>query len=282
MSFSAEWLALREPVDHASRNAEIAARVAAHFAGQRLTRVVDLGCGTGSNLRATFSLLAARQEWLLVDYDPLLLVAARTQLMEWADRARPDDGYIQLVKDGRDLTVRFAKADLTRDMDKVLSGAPDLVTASALFDLISEEWMTEFARQVRAVSASFYTVLTYNGQDSFAPPHAQDAAVIRAFSAHQKSDKGFGPAAGPDGAAALKRAFDAVGYTVSEGDSPWRIGPQGADLATQLLQGIVSAVSETGTLSEDALGQWLTHRLMSVYRPDAMLLTGHTDTFATP
>ena len=42
----------------------------AHFGGRRPIRVVDLGCGTGSNLRATAPLLGAEQHWTLVDYDP--------------------------------------------------------------------------------------------------------------------------------------------------------------------------------------------------------------------
>jgi hypothetical protein len=51
--FSAQWLDLREPVDHRSRNVELGRRLARHFEGWRPITVVDLGCGTGSNLRAT-------------------------------------------------------------------------------------------------------------------------------------------------------------------------------------------------------------------------------------
>ena len=77
MSFSPEWLALREPVDHRSISQPLRAKVAARLAGAAPVNVMDLGCGSGSNLRAladslrqfqgvkTKDLLAARHEKLL-------------------------------------------------------------------------------------------------------------------------------------------------------------------------------------------------------------------------
>ena len=56
-AFPADWLDLREPVDHRSRNQALAQALARHFDGWRPLTVVDLGCGTGSNLRATAPLL---------------------------------------------------------------------------------------------------------------------------------------------------------------------------------------------------------------------------------
>ncbi|MGL4239783.1 MAG: SAM-dependent methyltransferase, partial [Beijerinckiaceae bacterium] len=73
MSFSAEWLALREPCDHASVTPEVRAALSARFSGQATIRVVDLGCGAGSNLRGTFAALGREQRWTLVDYDRGLL-----------------------------------------------------------------------------------------------------------------------------------------------------------------------------------------------------------------
>ena len=46
MGFSADWLALREPADHAARDGDLLA-AAAQVAG---AVIVDLGCGTGSTL----------------------------------------------------------------------------------------------------------------------------------------------------------------------------------------------------------------------------------------
>ena len=83
--FDPAWLSLREPVDHRSRNAALLEAVAARFAGRDAIAVVDLGCGTGSNLRALAASLPRRQSWRLVDRDPALLGAARERLAAWAD-----------------------------------------------------------------------------------------------------------------------------------------------------------------------------------------------------
>src|SRR4051812_49734447 len=83
--FSAEWLALREPADHHARNRALVAELRSVFAGRDTAAIIDLGCGTGSNLRALAASLPRRQSWRLVDRDPALLGAARERLSAWAD-----------------------------------------------------------------------------------------------------------------------------------------------------------------------------------------------------
>ena len=52
MSFSAEWLALREPYDTRARNAAVLDAVVSSLSALPSSRIVDLACGTGSTLRA--------------------------------------------------------------------------------------------------------------------------------------------------------------------------------------------------------------------------------------
>ena len=79
MSFSAQWLALREPYDQAARNETVLDAVRKAFAGHAAVRVCDLGCGTGSTMRAVAPLLPARQDWRLLDNDAALLEAGISQ-----------------------------------------------------------------------------------------------------------------------------------------------------------------------------------------------------------
>jgi ubiquinone/menaquinone biosynthesis C-methylase UbiE len=115
MSFSAEWLALREPCDHAALNPEIRAALSARFANTEAISIVDLGAGAGSNLRGAFAALPVRQHWTLVDYDPKLLKAARERLKVWADTSVDAGETLRFQKAGKDLTVAFCQADLAKD-----------------------------------------------------------------------------------------------------------------------------------------------------------------------
>lgn len=237
--------------------------------------VTDLGCGTGSNIRATYALLGAEQHWTLVDYDPALLAAARDLLGAWADRATPIGDKIELVKSGKTLVVSFRQADLTQDLETAIGAKPDLVTASALFDLCSVEFIDRFAAAVARRHATFYTVLSYNGIQRWTPKHRADDAMTKAFHAHQVTDKGFGASSGPGCPAALKAAFERNGYRVAEGDSPWLLGRMDQPLIDALAPGFAGAVRETEMVDDATVDDWL-----ALKRHGAEV--GHTDTLAFP
>jgi SAM-dependent methyltransferase len=273
--FDATWLDLREPADHRSRSEELARLLARDLGRRRQISVLDLGCGTGSNLRATAPLLGEEQSWMLVDHDAQLLQAALARLTQWARHSERRDNQLVLHKDGKCISVRLLRADLAHDLDRVFATGPDLVTASALFDLASPDFISEIASEVVRSKAAFYTVLTYNGQQRWTPKHEADAAMASAFRAHQVRDKGFGEAAGPMAPALLSAAFDAAGYSVSEGDSAWRLEAGDETLIAELVPGFAHAVGETGLVPEAKVAAWL-----KVARTGA--LVGHTDTLALP
>lgn len=273
--FSPEWLALREPIDHRSRNGGLASSLSARFQQRSAVEVVDLGCGTGSNLRATAGLLPDTQSWTLVDLDERLLAAARQALMGWADTSKADGERLVLVKGSRQIAVHFRQADLNAGLDAALGGRPDLVTASALFDLCSPTFIKAFAREVAQRRAVFYTVLTYNGIQRWTPRQPSDSAMIAAFHAHQMTEKGFGPSAGPTAPAHLADAFRVSGYNVLEGDSPWLLGARDQALVAELASGFAGAVRDTGAVDAKAIDAWA-----KVVHTGAEV--GHTDTLAFP
>jgi SAM-dependent methyltransferase len=273
--FSPEWLALREGSDHRSRDGFLAMALADRLQAKPLIRVVDLGCGSGSNIRATYAALGPEQHWTLVDYDAQLLAAARTTLSVWADSVTPDGERLVLKKSGKTLVVGFRQANLVTDLEAALGREADLITASALFDLCSAEFIARFAKAVAARQAVFYTVLTYNGIQKWTPPHAADAAMADAFHAHQMTDKGFGLSAGPDAPKVLAESFAACSYTVKEGDSPWLLGRSDQALVDALAPGFAGAVRETGRVPAATVDAWLT-----VARHGSEV--GHTDTLALP
>lgn len=274
--FTTEWLALREPADHRSRNPSLQSALSSRLSVRASIDVVDLGCGTGSNLRATAPLLGPRQSWTLVDHDPRLLSAARDKLSHWAGIARGEGEALYLEKDGKEIWIRFRQADLAKDLDRALGEAPALVTASALFDLASVEFIRRFASSLASRRAAFYTVLTYNGIQHWSPRHPSDNALTAAFHRHQMTDKGFGVSAGPTAPAHLADQFRLEGYLVEEGDSPWVLtGARDAALVGELAKGFLSAVRETRAVDARTLDAWerIRHTGAEV---------GHTDTLAFP
>ncbi|WP_236841889.1 class I SAM-dependent methyltransferase [Bosea sp. PAMC 26642] len=268
---------MREPADHAARNPHMLAAVGTHFSSKSSMTIVDLGCGAGSNLRGTFAALPDRQHWTLVDHDQRLLDAARNSLVAWADEAREQGEEIVLSKDGKALTVDFRQADLTKDLEWVLGWQPDLVTAAALFDLASKRWLERFVAALTSQRLPLYTVLTYDGREKWQPPHPADARMFAAFTHHQKTDKGFGPAAGPEATDIMAEAFRKSGFAVSTGDSPWLLDGDQKELALALTRGIADAVAQTGHVDAATIADWLEARARA-----ASGRIGHHDLWARP
>jgi len=259
-AFSADWLALREPRDHASVNADLRKRVADLCATRRQMTIVDLGAGAGSNLRGLSPWLPFAQHWRLVDHD--------IGLLQRASRST-GDGPVQ---------VTIHQADLhSADLDALLDGS-DLVTAAAFFDLASDHLVERIARACARHRLSFYTVLTYDGIAAWLPEHPADSDMRRLFNSHQRSDKGLGPALGPDATKALDAAFQAQGYTTSIGPSPWVVGPDETALRTQLEQGWADAVAATGGLPHQTIEDWRAHRAQA----GRVTIVGHEDFLAVP
>jgi SAM-dependent methyltransferase len=255
--FSADWLALREPVDLRARAPALSEILRDRLARRRSISVVDLGCGTGANLRATAPLLGRHQRWRLVDHDQALLDAAAARLSNWADRVESAGEPLTLYKDDKRIEVRFHRADLRDEVERGDLGGVDLVTASALFDLVSAELIRSLARTLARAGVLFHTVLTYDGEQRWAPAHASDAGVIAAFNAHQQRDKGLGPAAGSAAHRHLVDAFAATSAGLHVAASPWCLGPADGRLIRELSSGIAEAAGETGLVPGEAITAWL-------------------------
>jgi SAM-dependent methyltransferase len=275
--FSPEWLALREPADHAARNPQLLAAVGAHFSGRGSISIVDLGCGAGSNLRGAYAALPARQHWTLVDFDEALLAAARIRLADWADEAREQGEELVLAKGHRTITVDTRQADLNKDLEWVLGWQPDLVTAAALFDLASKRWIERFVAALASQRIPLYTVLTYDGREKWRPAHPADARMLAAFAHHQRSDKGFGPAEGALATETMAEAFRKSGFAVSTADSAWQLDAGQSALIAELARGIAQAASETGHVDAQTVQDWLAARI-----DGASGVIGHTDLWARP
>jgi hypothetical protein len=271
--FSAAWLRLREPIDHAARSAALT-REGLRALPRERPRILDLACGTGSNLRYLGGQLLyfnietrhlhveipdLTPEWLLVDHDAALLA---------------------LIPPAPE--VRVIEHDL-RLLDDTLFEGRSLVTASALLDLVSESWMRELALRCRAHRSAALFALTYDGRMTFDPGEPEDELVRDLVNRHQKTDKGFGPALGPGAAQAAADLFRSMEYTVRIASSDWVLSRTSAPdhLQDQLIEGWAEAAADVAPAQRAAIDGWRKRRLDHVAKGRSRVTVGHQDLAAT-
>lgn len=287
--FSADWLALREPWDHAARQAAARRLDAAALAGGLrlaggLLGVLDLACGTGANLRELAPQLGGEQHWTLVDHDPALLDALPATLQQWAQQ----QGHASHVDaGGRSGTLRCAQGrwqvrwqarrlDLATELDRLPWQGVQLLTASALIDLVSEAWLQRLVAASRAHGAALWMALGVDGRDRWAPGDPDDTVVEAAFRAHQGRDKGFGPALGPLAPQVLARRLADAGYRVTTTASDWQLdGPAATALRRALIEGISAAACEQQPAQAATFRAWAARRQAQAGR--LSLHIGHTE-----
>ena len=209
-------------------------------------------------------LLPVPQCWTLVDKDAALLAAARAP----AGRA----GTVVVWRVRTDLADRGILPGLLRGVR--------LVTASALFDLVSQEWCQWLVRAAVGPGAVLHAALTYDGRIAFDPVDPLDRTVHALFHRHQRGDKGFGPALGPAAAAALVRIAAAAGAVVRTAPSDWRLGPADTALLRQLLAGWATAAVEIAPHRADAIAGWLARRSAQLDAGRLRVRVGHRDVLA--
>ena len=263
--FAISWLDLRETADFAARDKILVEQLLVWLASPEASNgaeplVVDLGSGTGSTLRAFARLGAPKFVWRLVDHDGALLDEA-------------------LKRHRKHFLIEDYQADL-RVMDELPFGGARLVTASALFDLVSAEFVHELVTRLHKQRAGFYAALSYDGDMCWQPEHPFDATVLAAFNQDQLRDKGFGPALGPEATAYLQKALKQAGYEVVTAPSPWVLAAADAALTAELIAGISAAVSTSYGLDPEDLKKWQEFRLAHVQ--SGTCTVGHLDILAVP
>jgi SAM-dependent methyltransferase len=307
--FTADWLALREPADARARSAKLTNLVAGRLGHAAPLHVLDLGAGTGANARYLARFLPARhrspgppgpqepqgprrrhrRHWLLVDSDRALLAQAAAQAAtnlrgrDVSHAADPADAAdVADIADRVDVvdTVETRAVDLACAFEpeaEDLCAGRDLVTASALLDLVSERWLHALARRCRDRGAAVLFALTYNGDVHCSPEEPEDDAVRELVNRHQRIDKGFGAALGPAAAESAVRVFADLGYDVRRERSDWTLGADAHDLQTRLIEGWAEAAAAIAPDRSASLRGWSGRRLAHVDAGRSRMVVGHDD-----
>ena len=281
------WLDLREPADAAARSNRLTSKIADTLATGETVQALDLATGTGSNLRYLAPHLPGRQRWLMVDRDSALLALLPGLMRSWGAarryRVTPVGGN-ECVIEGEQLQchIETLSLDLNSLDDADIFAGRQLVTASALLDLVSEEWLGALAARCRNVGAAVLFGITYNGWSACSPEEPEDEMVRHLFNRHQKTDKGLGgPAAGPDAAGHAARCLADAGYRVWTEHSDWMLGSAERELQRRLIDGWADAAVESAPDNAPVIAQWRARRIAHVDAGRSQIVVGHLDLAAT-
>ena len=260
--FETNWLALREPADRLARAPALIDILLRYLQAMPAPAIVDIGCGTGSTWRSLQSHVPEGTSWLLLDHDPALLEEAERSI-------------------GNDQGVAFRRFDLNDLQDLPLEGVP-MVTASALFDLVSEDFCVAFCDRLVEQGCGLYAALNYDGIIRWTHRHPLDDDMVEAFNRHQQTDKGFGRALGPGASPRLHLLLEDRGCQVDVMKSPWLLEGKDAALQKAFLSGFLRPLQEMSMHGETEIEDWLAFRVAAIAAPESLCEVGHTDLIALP
>jgi hypothetical protein len=270
--FDAQWLRLRSTFDDAARSDRLTRLFAASLPEN--PRLLDLAAGTGANLRYLAPRIGSTdQRWVLADHDQALLDAVAGEMTRWPHQAP---------------ALQCRQVDLVHDLGSLNPADFDGIVATALFDLVSADWVKRFTAWLGQAPRPVLFTLSVDGRLDWTPGDPADTAMRGWIEAHQATDKGFGPALGPHAPALLAELLEALGFDVSTEESDWIVGADGAAMHNTamhgaLIEGYMTAALEIAPASHaDAINGWAQRRLDASERGVLTALVGHVDIFARP
>ena len=266
----AEWLALREEADARARSTELADRLSALLRRRtgdagRAMEIHDLGAGTGSMARWLAPRLSGPQRWVLHDRDQDLLDAAARATIT-----------------GRsDVAIDASIGDVTALAPGTLDRA-DLVTASALLDLFTLPELDGVIAAWRPLGCPLLVALTVTGRVRLDPADPLDAAVARAFNAHQRRPARGAGLLGPVAVPTAIRRLSASGAIVRTRAAPWRLGSADRPLIVPWLRGWIAAAMEQRPDLRTVAAGYLDRRLEQAAMGTLRVVVQHQDLLAVP
>jgi SAM-dependent methyltransferase len=284
--FSPDWLAQREPLDAAARDAGLAHEFAAAIA-HTPRRIIDLGAGTGANLRLLAPLIGGDQDWLLIDNDPALLMAQQHEIARWAAQhgwglSDATNGAVELCVGPARWRVRSQQLDLQASLEQIALPDCDGLTTTAFLDLVSLDWIDRLCRMLSRSPRPFLATLSVDGQRRWQPAMADDLRLHQAFEHHQRGDKGFGDALGIAAVDELAMRLDRLGFTVGTARSDWQISGEHSTLLGQMIDEALAVGCELEPDAASVFTDWAARRHSQVAVGALALTIGHRDLLALP
>ena len=280
-AFDAEWLALREPFDHAAISRTLANRLAALLPAR--PRLLDLGAGAGSVFRFLAPVIGRSQAWTLVDAEDALLGEAFSRIATWGEAQGwtvtwPSRALLLHTPRGT-WRVEGIVADLAEASSRLPFAQADAVLCGALLDLVSHAWLEHLASQLRS---PFLACLNPDGRDAWLPRDRADPIVAAGFRRDQTRDKGSRPGARD---ARDQNRVAAVGRARIRGqrrDVRLAHSRPCAAMLVELASGAAASASAAMPARRTTIQDWHTRRDRQIARARLTVRIGHRDLLAVP
>ena len=284
-NFSIQWLEDRFPFDIAARNKTVENACLHYCQNKETLRIVDIGSGTGSNGLYFFEKFPQTQEWTFIELNKELLEAAFARIKTWADEkgypSSRDGLAMQLELPGREVQIKGLNTSFL-ELQKVIDlHQVDLVTAGAVFDLLTQEMFQSITDQLIFHQVGLLATLNFTDQ-RFQPSLSGDEQYIRLYKEHMLRPQAFGQSMGPDCYEQMTRYYEKSELDWVGGKSEWEIGPGDTTMHVHVLNFMENSVPEMLTDELDDFGEWIAKKKQLVHAQQLSTYVSHYDIFVKP
>jgi len=246
-SFETNWLDRRYHYDNAARDKKVEKACLKYLQNKSSVTILDIGSGTGSNCLYFLEKMPAIQNWIFVEHDERLskyaLDRIKKQVTKTGYSIKEESQKLTLQKENRQIEISYI-TDSFLDLDKKVDlSTVDLVTAGAVFDLLSFKQFVDIASIILENEIALLATMNY-AEMNFSPVEASDVLFIEKYEKHMSRPQEFGKAMGKDCSRSLVKFFRKHQKDIVYGASVWRLNGEEEETHRCLFQFMKSAVTE--------------------------------------
>ena len=283
-----EWLAHRYKCDEDARNKHIEKQFVQYFSDRKELNLLDAGAGTGNNFRYYFERLNnQRQSWTLLEHDPDIINACRTQLKRFAKnkgyKIEQGQDSITVKSNTKQAHINFVEGKLDDIQQIVDMESLDTVTANALFDLVTYDQFDVFASKLACYQVCLLATLNYY-ETSFLPFSEADARYIRYFHMHMTRPQSFGAAMGPNCSGEMIDLLAAHEMKTDHEASQWHLKRYDTTMQHYILHFFEHAIRDLNLSKTEIidLKAWIDQKKEASQQHKLEIVVDHSDIFAYP
>ena len=226
--FNTDWLNERFRFDNTARSTIVENELFSHLSNKNKLKIVDIGSGSGSSCVYLMKKLPQDQDWTFVELNPNLAKASLIRLERIAldnnwEAHRSQNTLIIQTPD-KNINIKVIHASFL-ELDSFLDlSAVDLVTAAAVFDLLSVKMLHDFLGKLLTHKVALLATINYAGM-AFQPAEVADIYFAHLYGQHMLRPRDFGQSTGPNCSRLMMDFHQKKGINAICEPSNWLVRP---------------------------------------------------------